>query len=337
MIEELTRYLHAQMPEARDLVITDVARRSGGASRETWGFSAHWAQNGQRQGGEFILRRDPTASVLASDRTREHRVLEAVHRAGLPVPRILWVDLGGEWLQRPSFVMERIPGQAPFGTFPDGYPATVQARVTEQFVDILARIHRLDWRALGLDVLGVPAVGSEPARTQLAHWRHIYAQESLEPHPLLAEAFLWLDAHVPATDRITLVHGDYRSGNYLFTDDGTVTAMLDWEMAHLGDPMEDLGWACMKFWSGRGLAVGLTTRSELLTRYAQASGIPVSEERVTFYEVLGIVKMAAIALTGIRSFCDGKTADTSMAVVGFLLPRLLHDLCEILEVGSSGS
>lgn len=332
MIEQLTRYLQAQMPEARDLTVTNVERRSGGASRETWGFTAHWARNGHPEGGEFILRRDPTASVLESDRTREYRVLDAVHRAGLPVPRIVWIDLSGEWLQRPFFIMERIPGQAPVGTFPDGYPPAVQARVTEQFVDILARIHRLDWRALGLDVLGVPAVGTEPARTQLTHWRRIYAQESLEPHPILEEGFLWLDAHVPSTDRLTLVHGDYRSGNYLFTDDGTVTAMLDWEMAHLGDPMEDLGWACMKFWSGRSLTVGLTTRADLLARYEQASGIPVSEARVTFYEVLGIVKMAVIALTGIRSFCDGKTHDTSMPVVGFLVPHLLRDLCEQLGI-----
>src|SRR4029077_9403192 len=123
-------------------------------------------------------------------------------------------------------------------------------------------------------------------------------------------AFLSLEAHIPSTDRITLVHGDYRSGNYLFTDDGTLTAMLDWEMAHLGDAMEDLGWACMKFWSGRGLTVGLTTRADLLARYEHASGIPVDAARVTFYEILGTVKMAVIALTGIRSFCDGKTHDT---------------------------
>jgi aminoglycoside phosphotransferase (APT) family kinase protein len=330
MTEQLANYLRAQMPEARDLAVSNVERRSGGASRETWAFTAHWTRHGQAAGGEYILRRDPTASVLDSDRAHEYHVLKAVHDAGLPVPRIVWVDLSGTWLQRPFFVMERIPGQAPVGTFPDGYPPAVQARVTEQFVDILARIHRLDWRALGLEILGVPADGTEPARTQLNHWRHIYTQESLEPQPILDEAFLWLGRHVPVTDRVTLVHGDYRSGNYLFTDDGTVTAMLDWEMAHLGDPMEDLGWACMKFWTGRGLTVGLTTQADLLARYEQASGIPVSEERVTFYEVLGTVKMAVIALTGIRSFCDAKTADTSMPVVGFLLPRLLRDLCEPL-------
>jgi aminoglycoside phosphotransferase (APT) family kinase protein len=330
MIEPLANFLRAQMPDAHDVVVTNLERKSGGASRETWAFTAQWTRHGHAEGGEFILRRDPTASLLESDRSREYQVLKAVHRAGLPVPRIVWIDLSGAWLQRPFFIMERIPGQAPVGTFPDGYPPTVQARVTEQFVDILARIHQLDWRACGLDVLGIPAVGTAPARIQLNHWRHIYAQESMEPHPILEEAFLWLNGHVPATDRITLVHGDYRSGNYLFTDDGAITAMLDWEMAHLGDPMEDLGWACMQFWSGRGLAVGLTRREDLLARYAQASGIPVSEERITFYEILGTAKMAVIALTGVRSYCDGKTHDTSMPVVGFLVPRLLRNLCEQL-------
>jgi aminoglycoside phosphotransferase (APT) family kinase protein len=328
--ERLANYLSAKIPGARDVVVIGLERKSGGASRETWAFTARWTENGQPGSGDFILRRDPTGSLLESDRAREFRVLQALHDSGIPVPRMHWLELDGKWLERPFFIMDRVPGIAPVGTFPAGYPPQVQARVTEQFVDILARIHRLDWRGLGLDFLGAPAPGTEAASTQVGHWHGIYRQERMEPHPILEEAFLWLAAHLPSTDHITLVHGDYRSGNYLFTDDGTVTAMLDWEMVHLGDPMEDLGWACMKFWSGRGLAVGLTTRSDLLARYTAASGIPVDEGRVFFYEVLGTVKMAVIALTGVRSYCDGKTHEASMPLVAFLVPRLLHDLVEQL-------
>jgi aminoglycoside phosphotransferase (APT) family kinase protein len=166
----------------------------------------------------------------------------------------------------------------------------------------------------------------------VAHWHRIYTQDRLETSPILEEAFAWLAANLPDCDDITLVHGDYRSGNYLFTDDGTITAMLDWEMVHLGDPMEDLGWACMKFWSGRGLAVGLTPRHELLQRYASAGGIEVDERRVVFYEVLGTVKMTVIALTGVRTFCEGKTREVSLPLVGFLIPRLLRDLSEQLAL-----
>src|SRR5947207_14219865 len=107
MIEPLARYLQTQMPDARDLVVSHLERKSGGASRETWAFTARWVHNGQPTGGEFILRRDPTASLLESDRSREAHVLQVVHAAGLPVPRIVWLDLSGTWLERPFFIMER--------------------------------------------------------------------------------------------------------------------------------------------------------------------------------------------------------------------------------------
>lgn len=330
--EEIARYLETQMPAARDLTVTALERKSGGASRETWAFAARWTENGRSAGGEFILRRDPTGGLLESDRGHEFTVLKALYGSGIPVPRTFWLELDSKALERPFFIMERIAGTAPVGTFPAGYPPSVQAYVTEQFADILARIHRFDWRAHGFEFLGVPATGTDAARTQLHHWRRIYQQEALEPQPILEEAFLWLAAHVPSCDRITLVHGDYRSGNYLFTEDGTITAVLDWEMVHLGDPMEDLGWASMKFWTGRGLIAGLTTRDDLFARYQAAGGVAVDARRVFFYEVLGTVKMAVIALTGIRAYCEGKTHDASMPLVGFLVPRLLRDLVEQLEL-----
>jgi aminoglycoside phosphotransferase (APT) family kinase protein len=332
MTEQLANYLRAQMPAARDLVVTELERKSGGASRETWAVTAQWVENGDAVSREFILRRDPTRSLLESDRAREFHVLKALYDSGIPVPRMYWLELDGTRLERPFFIMEKLPGQAPIGTFPPGYPPAVQARVAEQFVDILARIHCVDWHAHGFEFLGVPGGGADAARTQVGHWHRIYIQECIEPHPILEEAFIWLSTHLPLADRITLVHGDYRSGNYLFTDDGTVTAMLDWEMVHLGDPMEDLGWACMKFWSGRGLVVGLTTREDFFTRYSRASGIPIDESRVFFYEVLGTVKMAVIALTGVRTFCEGKTHEASMPLVGFLVPRLLRDLTDQLQL-----
>jgi len=330
MREQLAEYLRAQMPDAHELAVTALERKSGGASRETWEFTARWMRDGQAVEGAFILRRDPTGSLLESDREREFFVLNALHDSGIPVPKMYWLERTGQWLERPFFVMERVPGTAPVGTFPPGYSESVQVRVTEQFIDILARIHRLDWRAYGFDRLGVPGAGVDAARTQVAHWQRIYRQERLEVHPLLERAFAWLAAHAPTSDRTTLVHGDYRSGNYLFTDDGTITAMLDWEMVHLGDPMEDLGWACMPFWSGRGLAVGLTSRSDLLQRYATISGFPVDEQRVFFYEILGTVKMTVIALTGVRTFCTGKTREVSLPLVAFLIPRLLRDIAEYL-------
>src|SRR5262249_9036435 len=192
MSERLTTYLQTQMPAARDVVVSNLERKSGGASRETWAFTARWSENARPTGGDFILRRDPTGSLLESDREREFAGMRAVHGHGMPVPRMLWLELDPEWLERPFFVMERVDGVAPVGTFPEGYSAAVQARITQQFIDILARIHTLDWRALGLASLGVPEAGTAAARTQVEHWERIYRQERLEPHPILEEALRWL-------------------------------------------------------------------------------------------------------------------------------------------------
>ena len=159
-----------------------------------------------------------------------------------------------------------------------------------------------------------------------------YRKDRLEAHPILEETFGWLWRNLPATDRIVLVHGDYRSGNYLYDDTGRITAILDWETAHLGDPMEDLGWASMKFWNGGGLAVGLMPRAELLRRYEKESGKPVDEKRVFFYEILGNAKMATICLTGTRAFCQGTTAHLLHGILGLLVPRLLEDLVDQLRL-----
>ena len=118
----------------------------------------------------------------------------------------------------------------------------------------------LDYRECGLEILGAPKSLEDPARIQTAHWNEIYERDRMGEHyPILDAAFAWLKANPVVTDRIVIVHGDYRSGNYLYDENGII-AMLDWEMAHLGDPMEDLGWASMMFWGRDELAGGLMER-----------------------------------------------------------------------------
>jgi aminoglycoside phosphotransferase (APT) family kinase protein len=156
----------------------------------------------------------------------------------------------------------------------------------------------------------------------------VYDRRKPEAVPVIAAALGWLEANAPESDRVTLVHGDFRTGNFLFEDAPAITAMLDWELAHLGDPMEDVGWASMKFWSGAGLVGGLVEPEEFYRRYEEASGIPVDRDRVFFYQVLGNVKMAVIALSGVRAFTEG--ADLLLGLVGFLVPRLCEDIADQL-------
>lgn len=326
------RYLSDKL--GADVRVADFARKSGGASRETYLFEARWREREEDRAQGFVLRRDPVASLLESDRTHEYRVLEAAAGLGIPVPRVRWLELDPAPLDRPFFVMERIDGAATPPTFPAAYPEEMRRRTAEDFVAILARIHRADWRALGFGFLPDPGPGRAAAESAVALWRGIYEQDRIEAHPLLARAFGWLDRRVPSTDRVTLVHGDYRSGNYLHDVSGRITAMLDWEMAHLGDPHEDLGWATMPYWSSEGRAGGLEPEAEMIARYERATGATVDRSALAFYQVLGTVKMIVISLTGVRNYCEGRSAEPTLAVVGFLVGRLMRELAAQLALGA---
>jgi aminoglycoside phosphotransferase (APT) family kinase protein len=133
---------------------------------------------------------------------------------------------------------------------------------------------------------------------------------------------------------VTLVHADYRTGNFLCTPEGSIVGVLDWEMAHLGDPVEDVAWACIRPWRwlGNELMGGLMERDEFIQRYEQATGIPVTEEGVRFWEVLGNVKLAAIFVTGGRSFCDGRTRAAMMAFLGRNMGRLELEIMDLMGV-----
>jgi aminoglycoside phosphotransferase (APT) family kinase protein len=331
--EQLAAYLTARV--GHPVEVTSLARKSGGASRETYLFDARWVEGAGAVERAFVLRRDPVASLLESDRRHEFQAIEAAGRIGIPVPRVCWIELDPSFLERPFFIMERVEGMPTPPTFPAAYPVEMRARTAADFAAILARIHRADWRAAGFDFLEDPGPGREAARRATATWRRVFEQDRIEAHPLLERAFAWLEANLPATDRVTLVHGDYRSGNYLHDMQGGITAILDWEMTHLGDPHEDLGWATMPYWFCADRAGGLEPTSDMLARYAELSRHCVDPASVHFYQVLGTVKMLVISLTGVRNYCDARTAEPTLAIVAFLAPRLLGDLVSLLGLAEA--
>ena len=329
--DRLREYLAARMPTAENLLISRLERTGGGASRETWLVDAEWSERGERHARPLIIRRDPTASVLESDRPTEFRVLCAAGKIGIPVPQMYWLEKDPRWLDRPFMVMERLPGVAPPVIVPPTESNETRRALAEQFVAHLVRIHRADWRALGLDFLPVPGSGREAALMQLEWWEREYHRQKLEERPVLATALHWLARHLPERSEIVLVHADYRAGNFLYDGD-RITAILDWEMAHLGDPMEDLAWAVLQFYSSGGVCQGLLTHDEMVAAYARADGMPVDLDRLFFYEILGAVKMAVICLTGVRSFSEGRTCETVNALVGLMVPRLEADLIDKLHI-----
>ncbi|MEX1194431.1 MAG: phosphotransferase family protein [Dehalococcoidia bacterium] len=334
----IEEFLRSRVPAAEGLAVSALHRIPGGASRETWSFDATWRENGGSVVSRgFILRRDPDASLLESDRDLEFRVMAAARAAGVPVPEMYWLEQDVSWLDRPFFVMERIDGceTSPTKVLMDPRLFAHREKIAQQFVAILARIHNLDWRALDLEFLGVPADESACAIKELDKWEEVVDREALEPQPVLRAAFRWMRRHSPRpAERIVLVHADYRTGNFLCDAEGTIQGILDWEMAHLGDPLDDLGFTVIRPWRwlGNELMCGLMERDDFIRRYEAASGLSVDAESLRFWEVLGNVKLAAIFLTGARSFCEGRTRSPMMAFLGRNVSRLELEIMDLMGV-----
>jgi aminoglycoside phosphotransferase (APT) family kinase protein len=170
------------------------------------------------------------------------------------------------------------------------------------------------------------------ARREIAKWEELLARVELSPLPLLKKTLLWLKDHLPETSRISIVHGDYRLGNFICRD-GRIVAMLDWELVHLGDPMEDIGWICLRPWRGRSqYMASLIEREELYRLYESLTGLRVKDEQVRFYEVLGNLKLAVIHLTAARVFEDGTNPDVRLATMGHHYIFMLKHIGELLGI-----
>jgi len=334
-VEDAIRdYLKFKMPKAENISIDNLEKVVGGSSRETISFEAQWIEEGRKISRSLVIRRDPIASLLETERELEYRVLQSLAPTPVPVPKTYWLEPDERWLERPFCVMEKMPGSpvpmsSRVGLFAPEDPA-LRAKIAKQWVEILGHIHTIDWKALGLSFLGVPELGTDCASREIDKWEMVIDKHKLEQQPILTEALLWLKSNKPEAERITLVHGDFKQDNLLFENE-KITAFLDWEMAHLGDPMEDLGWTCVGFWrQDTHLTCGLIEKEELFRYYEELTGIKVDERKVFFYQMLGCVKMAAIILTGVRSLSDGRSRDIVLGLLGFMELKLEDEIANLL-------
>jgi len=304
-----------------------LERNTEGFSQETFSFDAELGRETRR----YVAKREPPAGLLEPyDLETEFRVLHGLSGKGVLSPPTPWFSDDVRVLERPFYVMERLPGEVPLPTAgPSGSgpftPAEREA-LAGQVAAALARLHAVDWQKLGFEFLGDPAPGRGAAERELARWEERIARAGFPTPPLLADALSWLRRSLPRAEAITLVHGDFRLGNWLVEqrgDGATLCGVLDWEMVHLGDPLEDLAWCSCELWrGGTPWAGAMIAPEEFFAAYARASGRAVDPERMAFYRVLAVVKMIAIMLTGIRAFRDGRTTDLRMAIFDHQLPFL---------------
>jgi aminoglycoside phosphotransferase (APT) family kinase protein len=329
--EQLVAYLQSRMPDANEIAVSGIARIAGGASRETWSFDATWSEEGQRVERGFIIRRDPPASLLSGNNDLEFELYTQLAGSGVPVPPVYWIERDGKALERPFFVMGRLPGASDARQLVTS-PEFAEARpaITRQKAEILARIHAFDPGRVA--ALEHPASAAASAAHEVARWERVMREDTLEPQPVLELAFNWLKRHLPPPPaRVTIVHGDYRTGNFLYDQSG-ITGILDWEMAHAGDPVEDVGWVVIKSWrwAGDDRVGGLCSRDEFIELYEGAGGAKVDRDTLKFWEVFANVKFATLFLTGTKAIIQGKTPDLLLAVTSFIQPGLEVELLELI-------
>jgi aminoglycoside phosphotransferase (APT) family kinase protein len=313
--ERLQKYLRGKLG-APDLTVSGLARIPGGASRETYRFRAH--SGGQERG--LILRRDPPASLIETERTTEYRAYEAFHGLGLPVPAPVALELDPAPLDRPFFIMEEIENcQAGSIMSPDPFGPHRES-VGRQFFTVMGQIAAADPRDVGLGDFEGESDIHDVAMHEVTRWEKVVDEDEREPQPVVRAALRWLKRNPPPpAQKISVVHGDYRTGNFLYDDSGTIRAILDWEMSHLGDPLEDLGWAIDPLWSGGNTEMrgGMLPRAEALRLWEKASGLKADPKALFWWEIFASLKGAAIWISAAREYAEGRNTDPINAFSGW--------------------
>jgi aminoglycoside phosphotransferase (APT) family kinase protein len=313
--DRLQIYLRGRLGEP-GLTVSGLARIPGGASRETYRFRA---RAGGRERG-LILRRDPPASLIETDRTTEYRAYEAFHGLGLPVPAPVALELDPAPLDRPFFVMEEVENcQAGSIMSPDPF-GPHRETVGRQFFTVMGQIAAADPRDVGLSDFEGESDIHDVAMHEVARWEKVVDEDEREPQPIVRAAIRWLKRNPPPpAQKISVVHGDYRTGNFLYDDKGTIRAILDWEMAHLGDPLEDLGWAIDPLWSGGNTEMpgGMLPRAEALRLWEKTSGLKADPKALFWWEIFASLKGAAIWVSAACEYAEGRNTDPINAFSGW--------------------
>ncbi len=299
----LQAFIAAQIDDPESLEIRGLRRTSAGLSRENWAFDASWRTGGRVVDEALLLRRDPEGSVLVTDRRVEVAVLRALEHTTVRVPQVRWSDEDGTVLGRPSVVMVRDPGRCEYWCLNDDTrPLDRRVSLAHEFVDTLAAIAGVDWVALGLSAI-LPDPGADASSVALAHWERELHRVQREPLPEMEVVAAWLRTRAPRSQATVLVHGDFKPGNALLHGDH-LGLVLDWETAHLGDPLEDLGWVTNPVRRGEHQIPGVWERGEIVARWSAATGFTVDDADLRWWNVLANFKLAVIGLTGAAEFID---------------------------------
>lgn len=293
---------------------------SGGASRQTWSVDA---VHGDGRISPLILQRARAGAVATGGgMATEAALLRVAASSGVPVPRLVASGGADSPLGAPWLLMERLDGETiPRKILRDDLYAGARERLAGQCGRALAAIHALPPEA-------VPGLEEQD---QLTQYRELLATLG-EPHPTFELAFRRLEAERPHGGTRCVVHGDFRNGNLIVGPDG-LRAVLDWELAHVGDPFEDLGWLCVRAWrfKGPGRVGGFGSREDLFAAYEEAGGGPVDVDAVGWWELLGTVKWGVMCILQAQAHLSGMSRSVELAAIGRRVCENEHDVLLLLS------
>jgi len=328
LVPRIRDYVAARL-SARDLTLEHVERIAVGWSHETWLFDAVWRDGSTQHRLGLCLRRDPGNALLRHLSTLEtqFRVLQCLEVTELPTPKPYWYESDTAILDAPFLVMEKVPGMCPSPWGRDGrafYASAARRGVLpNNFTRTLATLHAIDWRAAGLDFLGVPLPGKSFVRREIAKWRELIAASDHPPEPILVDLIGWLEANAPSTDRVCLVHGAYRTGNLLIHDD-RISAVLDWELQVLGDPMYDVAYVLSDLnREGTPLLSNLVERDAFFRDYEAATGFTIDENACRYYDALYAMRSVAFWMSASGLYATGRSNDVRLARTAYSVPDVL--------------
>lgn len=316
--------------------IEDLRSMTGGATREAFRLDAVVERPGEAPATHplvlLVFRPGGQRAFGAGD---EVRLLDALVRIGAPVPRPF--AAGEEALGRPFYLMERVPGEA-IGRRIVREERFARARevLPDQLARALAAIHRVPLADGSLDFLPGPTPGGSIAASDVERLEQLYRAIAVEPHPVFEITLRWLRANLPAERpgaSPALVHGDFRIGNVLVDEDG-LRAVLDWELAHRGDPLEDLGWICVRSWrfgNDRLALGGIADREALFSAYEEAVGHGVDRAALRFWEVYGNLRWGVFTLVQVRGFLEGVVPSIELASIGRRTAETEWELLRLIE------
>ena len=317
-LEDALREVVAESTGDPSVQIKSLVRLSGGASRETWSFDA---LHGDGTVEPLILRRDPPGA-LKSVMAKEQEVLGAASAAAVPVPRLVAAGGGSSPIGSAFMIMERIPGETiPRRILRDEAFEAARPKMAAQCGTILARIHAIPLDAVPVLVRGEPLDEMRAALDELG-----------QPHPAFELGLRWLADHQPPLNEPAVVHGDFRNGN-LIVDERGVRSVLDWEMARLGDPLEDLAWLCVRAWrfghDDRRVG-GFGDVDDLVRSYEAESGRRVDLDALRWWETLGTLKWGVICIMQAWTHLAGVVRSVELAAIGRRVCENEWDLLNLL-------